>query len=101
MVIVLTLFVISAALLTSVGTNTRSATISLLSTQAYYVAEAGAEWALKMLADSSTWRTGVTGMSVGNGTVNVVVDDSSTITALADSIRITATSTLDDLNKTI
>ncbi|GAB4371677.1 MAG: hypothetical protein Kow0042_14580 [Calditrichia bacterium] len=58
--------------------------------QAFYAAETGIEYAIRMLEADISWRTGAQDVSVGGAKFSVTVDDSSTIPALNDTILITS-----------
>ncbi|MCF7802908.1 MAG: hypothetical protein K9N46_07500 [Candidatus Marinimicrobia bacterium] len=60
------------------------------------LANSGLEIALKELADDNSWRTGISNLSIGNGTVNVTVDDESTNPQLlANQVQITSVADID------
>jgi hypothetical protein len=59
--------------------------------QAFYIAEAGAEYAFAVLRDTATWRTGFNDETFSDGTFRVVVWDSVTDGALEDTIVVLST----------
>ena len=58
----------------------------LHSDQAFYIAEAGIEYAISAINADNTWRDGVDKKSLGNGTFTVTITDSATDSTLADTI---------------
>jgi hypothetical protein len=101
MAILIILFVISSALLTSVSVDLRGSTNKLLSSQTFYIAEAGIEWTIKMLSDSVSFRKRITNIPIGNGTAMVILDDSSTISALQDTTQITSIGKFSGFEKSV
>jgi hypothetical protein len=90
LVFVVILGVVIFAVGTLVTNQSRSEAQSANERKAFYAAETGIEYALGVLKDSSDWRNGVSKDSVGDGEFSVSVDDTNTVSALGDTVLVTA-----------
>jgi len=84
------LALIGAASLTTSNTEMDLSGNSQSSTSAFYIADAGAERALSILKDSVEWRDGLYNQTIGDGTYNVFVADSTSEPVLGPCLRLTS-----------
>ena len=81
--------------------ETRIAIIDEDKSRAFYIAEAGIEYTVAMISDSVSWRGTSSDISAGNGAFSVVVDDSSTIASLGDTLLATVVGKSPQFSKTL
>ncbi len=103
-VALLMLIMLSFIGIASITTSVRDMDISHNTTQktkAFNVAEAGIELSLATVNANPVWRTGFSNQSMGGGTFDVAVVDSSTDVSLAGNLRVTSTGHLGDAQSVI
>jgi hypothetical protein len=69
--------------------------------KAFYLAETGIEYAVKMLNNDTYWRTGVSDLSAGDGKFSITLEDSSGLSSLNDTVIVTSQGISGNILKTI
>jgi len=93
--LVLLIFAVGVITLDTANTDIELSYNQLHEDQAFYIAEAGAKQAWFTLNDSSSWRAGYSDHAFGDGAFSVSVRDSSSDSALQDTLIVTSTAVVD------
>lgn len=101
MILLLMLAIIGAASIFTSNTEMDISGNEQYSTTAFYLADAGAERALAALNDSVTWRTGFVNEPLGDGTYDVTVYDSTSLSYLEDKVMVRSTGRIGDVESVI
>jgi hypothetical protein len=92
-VCIMMLFMLSLVAVLSISTSKTDMDLAgnlKHSTEAFYIADAGSEKALAMIANDVSWRQGFDNETLGHGSYTVTIADSSTVPSLREKIMITS-----------
>jgi hypothetical protein len=101
MILLLMLAIIGAASIFTSNTEMDISGNEQYSTSAFYLADAGAEKALAALNDTVEWRTGFANQPLGQGTYDVTVYDSSSLSYLEDRVLVRSIGKIGSVKSTI
>ena len=101
LIILLMLSLIGIASITNSNSDLTIAGNEISQTSAFYSAEAGIERAFSEIQANSAWREGFHNQTLGGGTYNVVVVDSSSDAAMGPNLKITSIGSIEQVKSGI